>query len=97
MHFTESVASSDPEVGSLDYYGVDVGLFAGKSAELRFEFFSFGNYPGQPGGPVPGWPDAKFHVLDDISFSPLPAVPEPATWALLGFGLGALLWRGRQP
>ncbi len=96
VHFTESVASSDPEVGSLNYYVVDVGLFAGQTAELRFEFYSFGNYPGQDGGPFPGRPDAKFHVLDDLSFSPLPAVPEPKTWALLGVGLGALFWRGRQ-
>lgn len=96
VHFTESVASSDPEVGAVDYYVVDVGLFAGQTAELRFEFFSFGNYPGDPSGSVPGRPDAKFHVLDDLSFSPLPAVPEPQTWALLGTGMVTLLWFSRR-
>ncbi len=93
VHFTESLPSGDPEVGSLDYYVVDVGLFAGQATELRFEFRSFGN-PPIDGPPIPGLPDAKFHVLDDLSFSPLPAVPEPKTWALLGVGLGALFWRG---
>ena len=96
VHFTESLPSTDPEVSSLDYFVVDVGLFAGQTAEVRFEFFSFGNYPGQPGGPVPGWPDAKFHVLDDLTFSPLPAVPEPQTWALLGVGLAVVMW-SRKP
>jgi hypothetical protein len=95
VHFTESLPSGDPVVGSLDYYVVDVGLFAGQTTELRFEFRSFGN-PPIDGPAIPGLPDAKFHVLDDLSFSPLPAVPEPATWALLGFGLGAFLWRGHQ-
>ncbi len=96
VHFTESRPSGAPEIPSLDYFVVDVGLFAGQTAELRFEFFSFGNYPGQDGGPFPGRPDAKFHVLDDLSFSPLPAVPEPQTWSLLSVGLGVLLWRGRR-
>lgn len=96
VHFTESRPSGDPEIPSLDYFVVDVGLFAGQTAELRFEFFSFGNYPGQDGGQVSGWPDAKFHVLDDLSFSPLPAVPEPQTWALLGTGLAAVSWLTRR-
>jgi hypothetical protein len=91
VHFTESRPSGDPEIPSLDYFVVDVGLFAGQNAELRFEFFSFGNYPGQDGGQIPGWPDAKFHVLDDLSFSPLPAVPEPATWVLAVVGCAALV------
>jgi len=95
VHFAESRPSGDPEVGDLRYYAVDVGLFAGQTTELRFEFRSFGNFPGMDGGPVIGWPDAKFHVLDDLSFSPLPAVPEPQTWALLGTGLAALLWLSR--
>ncbi len=86
VHFTESRPSGDPEIASLDYFVVDVGLFAGQTAELRFEFFSFGNYPGQDGGPFPGRPDAKFHVLDDLSFSPLPAVPEPPVISLLFLG-----------
>ena len=96
VHFTESRPSGDPEIPSFDYFVVDVGLFAGQTAELRFEFFSFGNYPGQDGGPFPGRPDAKFHVLDDLSFSPLPAVPEPQPWALLGTGLAALLWFSKR-
>ncbi len=99
VHFTESRPSGDPEIPSLDYFVVDVGLFAGQNAELRFEFFSFGNYPGQDGGQVPGWPDAKFHVLDDLSFSPLPAVPEPATWvlAVVGGVAGLVGCRRRWP
>ena len=96
VHFTESRPSGDPEIASLDYFVVDVGLFAGQTAELRFEFYSFGNYPGQDGGPFPGRPDAKSHVLDDLSFSPLPAVPEPQTWALLGTGLAAVFWLTRR-
>ncbi len=96
VHFTESRPSGDPEIASLDYFVVDVGLFAGQTAELRFEFFSFGNYPGQDGGPIPGRPDAKFHVLDDLSFSPLPAVPEPATWVLAVVGCAALVRAGRR-
>ncbi len=96
VHSTESRPSGDPEISSLDYFVVDVGLFAGQTAELRFEFFSFGNYPGQDGGPFAGRPDAKFHVLDDLSFSPLPAVPEPATWALLSAGLAAAFAGSRR-
>jgi len=33
--------------------------------------------------------------LDDIKFSTLP-IPEPSTWALLGTGLGSLLWNRRR-
>ncbi len=95
VHFTESLPSGDPEVGSLDYYVVDVGLFAGQTTELRFEFRSFGN-PPIDGPPIPGLPDAKFHVLDDLSFSPLPAVPEPQTWALLGLGAAAVFCIGQR-
>jgi hypothetical protein len=96
VHFTESRPSGDPEIPSLDYFVVDVGLFAGQTAELRFEFFRFGNYPGQDGGPFAGRPDAKFHVLDDLSFSPLPDVPEPATWAPLTAGLAAAFAGSRR-
>ncbi len=90
VHFAESRPGALPGAESLDYFNVDVGLFAGQTVELRFEFFSFGNYPGQPGGPVTGWPDAKFHVLDDVTFSPLPAVPEPSMWSLFGVGAAAI-------
>ena len=96
VHFAEDRPSGDPELGDLHYFAVDVGLLAGTTAEIRFDFYSFGNYPGMPGGPVNGWPNAKMHVLDDLSFSPLPAVPEPQTWALFGAGLGAVLWFGRR-
>ena len=95
VHFLEDRASGDPDVPLFHYYAVDVSGFAGQTTLLQFEFRSFGNYPGRE-PTVPGWPDAKMHVIDDLSFSPLPAVPEPSTWALLGVGLGALLWRGRR-
>ena len=92
VHFNSSQPSPDPEVPPFDYYVVDVGAFSGQMTELRFEFRSFGN-PPIDGPPIPGLPDAKFHVLDDLSFSPLPAVPEPATWALLTVGL-AIVFAG---
>jgi hypothetical protein len=92
VHFLEDRPSGDPGVPLFHYYAVDVSGYAGQTTELRFDFRSFGNYPGQDGGQIPGWPDARMHVLNDLSFSPLPAVPEPATWALLGIGCLALLW-----
>lgn len=96
VRFVEARPSGNPEIGDLRYYAVDVGLLAGQTAELKFEFRSFGNFPGMDGGPIIGWPDAKFHVLDDLSFSPLPAVPEPQTWVLLAGGLGLAGWWSRQ-
>src|SRR5207344_2131729 len=96
VHFLEGRPSGNPDVPAFNYYAVDVSALAGQTAELRFEFRSFGNYPDQDGPQIPGWPDAKMHVLDDLSFSPLPAVPEPATWALLGVGLSALSWWTRR-
>jgi len=96
VHFLEDVASGNPDVPVFHYYAVDVSPFAGQTAELRFEFRSFGNFPGQDAPIRPGWPDAKSHVLDDLYFSQLPAVPEPQTWALLGVGLVTLLWRQRR-
>ncbi|MBN9693444.1 MAG: PEP-CTERM sorting domain-containing protein [Verrucomicrobia bacterium] len=35
-------------------------------------------------------------MFDDLSFSPLPVVPEPANWALLGLGGAALGWVTRR-
>ncbi len=95
VHFAGTRPSGDPEVGDLRYYAVDVSEFAGQTAQLHFEFRSFGN-PPIDGPPIPGLPDAKFHVLDDLSFSPLPAVPEPQTWALFGIGFTALGWIQRR-
>lgn len=96
VHFAESRPSGDAEIGDLHYFAVDVGLWAGQTAELKFEFFSsgyddFGEIPRRPFEP-----NAKFHVLDDLSFSPLPAVPEPHSWSLFGTGLAALLWFSKR-
>ncbi|MBN9692294.1 MAG: PEP-CTERM sorting domain-containing protein [Verrucomicrobia bacterium] len=90
------VLTGDPEVPVFRYYAVDVSPYAGQTAELRFEFWSrgyddLGDVPRQP-----GQPNAQSHILDDLSFSPLPAVPEPATWALLGLGAAALGWALRR-
>jgi hypothetical protein len=90
VHFLEDRPSGNPDVPLFHYFAVDVGLWAGKTAELKFEFRSFGNYPDHDGGSIPGWPDATMHVLDDLSFSPFPAIPEPFSWALFGFGAVAL-------
>ena len=84
------VPTGDPELPFFRYLAVDVSPFAGQTVELRFEFRSrgyddFGDFPR-----LPGQPNAQSHILDDLSFSPLPAVPEPATWALLGLGAAAL-------
>ncbi len=94
--FLEDRPSSNPDAPLFHYYAVDVSGLAGQTAELRFEFRSRGyddfGFPPR----LPGQPDARSHVLDDLSFSPLPAVPEPETWALLGVGALALCWRRRQ-
>jgi hypothetical protein len=84
------VISGDPGVPLYHYFAVDVSPYAGQTVELRFEFRSqgFDDFSGSPR--LPGQPDAQSHILDDLSFSPLPAVPEPATWALLGLGTAAL-------
>ena len=95
VHFLEDRASGDPDVPLFHYYAVDVSSYAGQTALLQFEFRSFGNYPGRE-GTVPGGVDALMHVIDDISFSPSPAVPEPSTWALFGFGVVALFCVGQR-
>lgn len=87
------VISGDPQIPLYHYFAVDVSPYAGQTVELRFEFRSEGydDFRGLPPR-LPGEPDAQSHILDDLSFSPLPAVPEPATWALLGLGTAALWW-----
>jgi hypothetical protein len=96
VQFAENRPSGDPEIGDLHYFAVDVGLWAGQTAELKFEFFSsgyddFGEIPRRPFEP-----NAQMHVLDDLNFSPLPAVPEPSTWALFGVGAAAVLGLARR-
>ena len=67
-------------------YGADVSLLAGQTAELRFTAFP------SPSGIQNG------ERLDNLRFSsnPLPAIPEPSTWALLGTGVAALAWHHRR-
>lgn len=65
-------------------YGADVTAWAGKTAELRFTL-----------GPSPYF-DGNRGPLIDIHFSstPVPAIPEPPTWALLATGVAAwVCWR----
>lgn len=86
LYALPDVPTGDPEIPVFHYYAVDVSPYAGQTVELRFQFRSpgyddFGEIPRRPGEP-----NAQSHVLDDLSFSPLPAVPEPSTWALLGLG-----------
>lgn len=90
------VISGDPLVPVYHYFAVDVSPYAGQTVELRFEFRSqgFDDFSGSPR--LPGQPNAQSHILDDLSFSPLPSVPEPATWALLGLGAAALGWTLRR-
>ena len=98
LHLVQEMSSGDPDILPLRYYAVDVSAAAGTTALVAFEFRSFGN-PPIDGPPIPGLPDAKFHVLDDLSFSPLPAVPEPATWilAVVGGVAGLVGCRRRWP
>lgn len=96
IHRLEDQPSGDPELTAFHYYAVDVSPFAGQTAALRFEFVSrgyddFGEIPRRPFEP-----NAQMHVLDDLSFSPLPAVPEPQPWVLLGTGLAAVYWLTRR-
>jgi hypothetical protein len=67
-------------------YGADAAPWAGTSAELRF------TVDPDPVDPL------NAATLDSISFSPvaLKIVPEPGTWVLLSYGVGALLWQTRS-
>ncbi len=96
MHALPEILTGDPEVPLFQYFAIDVSPFAGQTVELKFEFRSFGYDDLGPFPKIPGEPNAQSHVLDDISFSPLPAVPEPSTWALLGLGAAALAWGRRK-
>jgi len=56
----------------------DISAFAGQTAQITFTTIT------AQGG-------VAWNTIDSISFSTIP-IPEPATCALLGFGLGALIW-----
>ncbi len=100
VNFIGTRPTDNPAVATAPYYAVDVSPFAGNTAEVRFEFRSFG-YDDFSGAPyIIGQPNAQSHVLDDLRFSALPAsVPEPGTYALFGLGFGALVLhlRRRRP
>ncbi len=91
VNFIGTRPTDNPAAPTAPYFAVDVSPFAGKTAELRFEFRSSG-YDDFSGAPyIIGTPLAKSHVLDDLKFSALPAsVPEPGTYALFALGFAAL-------
>ena len=98
LNFLGTRPTDNPAAPTAPYYAVDVSPFAGKTAELRFEFRSFGydDFFGLPRRPFE--PDAQSHVLDDLKFSALPAsVPEPGTYALFALGFAALAYHLRRP
>ncbi len=91
MNFIGTRSTDNPAAPTAPYYAVDVSPFAGKTAEIKFEFSSFG-YDDFSGAPRQQFePNAQSHVLDDLKFSALPAsVPEPGTYALFALGFAAL-------
>ena len=97
LNFLGTRPTDNPAAPTAPYFAVDVSPFAGKTAEVRFEFRSYG-YDDFSGGPrIPSiLPDARSHVLDDLRFSPALAVPEPGTWALLALGTALLAWHHRR-
>ena len=98
MNFIGSRPTDNLAVPTAPYYAVDVSPFAGKTAELRFEFRSYGFDDFSGGSRFPGEPNAQSHVLDDLKFSALPAsVPEPGTYALFALGFAALAVHLRRP
>ena len=81
VNFIGTRPTDNPAAPTAPYFAVDVSPFAGKTAELRFEFRSPG-YDDFSGAPfIIGTPFAKSHVLDHLKLSALPAsVPEPGTY-----------------
>ena len=98
VNFIGTRPTDNPAVPTAPYFAVDVSPFAGKTAELRFEFRSFG-YDDFSGAPyIIGTPLAKSHVLDDLKSRALPtSVPEPGTYALFALGFAALAVHLRRP
>ena len=98
MNFIGTRPTDNPAAPTAPYFAVDVSPFAGKTAELKFEFRSYGydDFSGGPRIPI-NLPNAQSHVLDDLKFSALPAsVPEPGTYALFALGFAALGWYLRR-
>jgi hypothetical protein len=96
LHVIGTRPTDNPAAPSANYFAVDVTAMAGRTAELRFEFRSYGfdDFSGAPR--LFGQPNAQMHVLDDLQFSSASAVPEPATYALLGLGAALLWWPLRR-
>jgi len=68
-------------------HGADVHQWAGQQVTL--DFSNKDPFLGVCTGPVTG----ENAPLDIVGFIP---TPEPSTWALLTFGLGALIWSKRR-
>jgi len=78
---------SDPMSHGVDYQA-DVSAWAGGTVELRFTI--------EPGDIQDVFDSSVGLGAIEFSPTPIPAIPEPTTWALLATGLAALGWATRN-